>query len=121
MQQTYKDKPVKEISCDELIQLLSFDARVKLVDVLNHSHYKKEHIKGAISLPIRVVRECAKKHLNKDDTIITYCSSFKCPASTDAAKILLSLGYKNVLDYKGGLADYKKANLLLEGSLYAAK
>jgi rhodanese-related sulfurtransferase len=121
MQQLHKDKPVKEISCNELIQLRSCDEHIKLVDVLNHSHYKKEHINGAISLPIRIVRKCAKKHLNKDDTIITYCANFKCPASTDAAKILLSLGYKNVLDYKGGLADYKKANLPLEGSLYASK
>lgn len=121
MQQIYKSMPIKEINCNELVQLRSFDTRVKLVDVLDHAHYKKEHIRGAISLPIRTVRECAKKFLNNDDTIITYCANSKCPASTDAARILLSLGYKNVLDYKAGLADYKKANLPLEGSLYDTK
>lgn len=112
---------VKEISCDELMQLLAVDLNVKLVDVLDKAHYEKEHIKGAISLPLAELREQAKKFLKEDETIVVYCANFKCPASTTAAKILLSLGYKNVLDYKGGLEDYKKANLPLESSLYVAK
>lgn len=118
---TYKDKKVHEVNCNELVQILSYDDNAKLVDVLDRLNYAKEHIKGAVSLPIRVVKERAKKLFGKGDTIITYSSNCKCPASTDAARILLSLGYTYVLDYKGGLVDYKKADLPLEGSLYTTK
>jgi len=53
-----------------------------------------------------------------DPCNITYCASFECQASTKAAEKLVSLGYSNVLDYKGGLKDYKEARLPVEGSLY---
>ena len=36
-----------------------------------------------------------------------------------AAKKLLAMGYKNVLDYKGGLEDYNAGGFRLEGSLHA--
>ncbi|MBF0384727.1 MAG: rhodanese-like domain-containing protein, partial [Candidatus Omnitrophica bacterium] len=52
--------------------------------------------------------------LKKDDQIITYCASSHCPASTMAADKLQKMGYKNVVDFKGGLEDYKKVNFPLE-------
>jgi len=121
MQKIDKKRKIKEISCSELLEVISMDAYVKLVDVRDPSYYENEHIKGAISMPLKEVRKRAKEFLEKEDTIITYCAGFKCPASTIATKILLSLGYKNVLDYKGGLETYKRAGLPLEGYLYVAK
>lgn len=109
---------VKVIARERLMDMFSRGEKFKLVDVLDKEHFEKEHIKGAISLPFKDIREKAAKILNKDETIVVYCASFDCPASTDAAKELLSLGYRDVLDYKGGLKDYKGANLPMEGSLY---
>ncbi len=109
---------VKKITRDELMQMISSGQKFKLVDVLEASHYEKEHIQGAISLPVNEIEKKAKKLLKKDETVVVYCASFDCQASTNAAEKLLSLGYKHVLDYKGGLKDYKEANLPLEGSLY---
>jgi rhodanese-related sulfurtransferase len=40
---------------------------------------------------------------------VTYCSSFECEASTIAAQKLDKYGFKNVLEFKGGLEDWKKA------------
>lgn len=108
---------VKKITRDELLRILATEKNVKLIDALSAESYAKEHIKGAISIPLEKVREKAEKLLNKTDLIITYCGSFECEASTKAAKILLSMGYPNVLDYEGGLKDYKEANLPLEGAL----
>jgi rhodanese-related sulfurtransferase len=71
-------------------------------------------------LPVNEIEKKAGKFLKKEDLIVVYCASFECQASTGAAEKLMDLGYKNVLDYKGGLKDYKEANLPLEGRLYEA-
>lgn len=115
MKYTHKNKEAKEINLKELMQVLSIDSQAKLVDVFDHNHYEAEHIKGAISLPLSEINENAKRLLKLDETIITYCANSQCPASTKAAQALLFLGFKNVLDYKGGLTEYKQANLPLEG------
>lgn len=110
----------KRITRDELTNMVSSGQKFKLVDVLDKEHYEKEHIQGAISLPLNEIEKKAEKVLKKDEMIVVYCASFDCQASTSAAEKLLSLGYKNVLDYKGGLKDYRAANLPLEGSLHKA-
>lgn len=109
---------VKKITRDDLMKMVSSGESFKLVDVLDESHFEKEHIKGAISLPLDQIEKKAAKMLKKDEAVVVYCASFECQASTNAAEKLLSMGYKHVLDYKGGLKDYKEANLPMEGELY---
>lgn len=110
---------IKQIMRDELMQMISSGQKFKLVDVLDKEHFAQEHIKGAISLPVNEIDAQAAKILKKTETIVVYCASFDCQASTNAAEKLIKLGYKHVLDYKGGLKDYKAANLPLGGSLHA--
>ena len=109
---------VKKITRDELMQMVSSGERFKLVDVLERGHFAQEHIKGAISIPVSEIEKKAPKLLKKGERVVVYCASFDCQASTTAAEKLLSMGYKHVLDYKGGLKDYKEAGLALEGSLH---
>ena len=108
---------MREITRDELVELMNSDKAFKLVDVLDKEHYEQEHIKGAMSIPLDDVEKKAESLLKKNDLIVVYCGSFQCPASTHAAEKLISLGYKNVFDYEGGLKDYKEANLPLERRL----
>jgi rhodanese-related sulfurtransferase len=109
---------VNKITRDELMRMVSSGEKFKLVDVLDREHFAKEHIKGAISIPVNEIEKKAPKLLKKSEKIVVYCASFDCQASTNAAEKLLSMGYKNVLDYKGGLKDYKETNLPLEGNLH---
>ena len=109
---------ITKITRDELVRMIDAQEKFKLVDVLSTESYEKEHIKGAISLPVDQIEKKAKAVLGKNEKIVVYCGSFECQASTNAAEKLVSIGYKNVLDYKGGLEDYKEANLPLEGSLH---
>lgn len=109
---------VKQISRQELLDLTSSGAKFKLVDVLEKDHYEKEHIGGAISLPLKDIEKKAGRFFKKDDLLIVYCASFECQTSIMAAEKLLAMGHKNVLDYKGGLKDYQEADLPLEGSLH---
>ncbi|HCU04754.1 MAG: hypothetical protein A2X77_06360 [Gammaproteobacteria bacterium GWE2_42_36] len=104
---------IKTITRDELVKLQKEKKPFKLVDVLDRSSYEKEHLPNALSIPLNELSEKASKLLSKDELIITYCANFDCPASTTAAKILIKQGFKNVLDYKGGLQDYKEGKLPL--------
>lgn len=109
---------VKQVTRDELVRLRSAGNKMRLVDVLGTESYEKEHIPGAISIPLVELERKAARLLDKNDTVVVYCASFDCKASTTAAEKLSSLGYKFVLDYKGGLKDYKEGGLALEGSLH---
>jgi rhodanese-related sulfurtransferase len=108
----------KTINREELLKLMNSGKPFKLIDVLSCEHFRQEHIKGAISLPLDEIEKKAHKILNKEDTAVVYCASLECTASTRAAEKLVSLGFKNVMDYKGGLKDYKEAGLTLEGNCY---
>lgn len=109
---------VKTIDRKELGRLVIAKSNLRVVDVLSKEHFEQEHIKGAISLPLDEIESRAGEVLRKDDTIAVYCAGFSCSASTTAAEKLMSLGYMHVLDYKGGLEDYKKSGLALEGERY---
>ncbi|MFA5117242.1 MAG: rhodanese-like domain-containing protein [Candidatus Omnitrophota bacterium] len=109
---------VRQISRDELLRMMDSKVAFKLVDVLPRESFENEHIKGALSIPLNDIELKAAGLLKKTETIVTYCGSFDCSASTKAAEKLLLMGYQAVLDYKGGLKDYKEANLALEGKLH---
>ena len=107
---------VKLINRDELVHLMRSEEDVTLIDVLDRDSCLNERIKGSLCIPLGEIDTKAPEVLSKDRTIIVYCANFDCTASTKAAQKLNSLGYNRVFDYKGGLKDYKKAGLPLEGA-----
>jgi rhodanese-related sulfurtransferase len=44
---------------------------------------------------------------DKKRLIIIYCGGYECPAGAMLARKLLSMGYKNVIDYPGGINEWK--------------
>lgn len=112
---------VKQITRDELLDLIGSGKKFVLLDVLPEDSYFRAHIKGAVSLPFAQIDEKTAGIFDKDELIVTYCGSFECPLSTKAAEKLITQGYRNVLDYKGGLKDYHAAGLPMEGSFYPKK
>ncbi len=108
---------VRSIQRDDLRRMMQVSpGRTILIDVRDKEEYEAEHIKGAISIPIGELSMRADKNFGKDDELIVCCGSFECPASTKAATLLSDMGFDNVLDYKGGLKDWKIAGFLTEGS-----
>lgn len=85
-----------------------------LVEVLSEDSYKKGHIPGAINIPVDKLAEEAPNKLNKADTIVVYCASYSCRASTNAAIMLMKMGYNKVLDFKGSKKAWVDAGLELE-------
>jgi len=102
------------ITLEDLLEIIANKENFKLVEVLTKEEYEQGHIPGALSLPLNELGYLAKKELKKTDTIVVYCASYSCQASTKAAKKLLDLGYSKTLDFKGGKRCWRHAGLELE-------
>lgn len=104
---------VRSISAQHLKRMLDGNERFRLLDVRAGEEYRKEHIKGAASLPLDSL-EKAKQLFKAVDAIIVYCDSFVCSASTSAAKTLSKMGFTDVRDFKGGLREWKMSGFPVE-------
>jgi rhodanese-related sulfurtransferase len=104
---------MKSITKDELKDKLEND-EVTLIEVLEEEEFNKSHIAGAINIPLKRIGTEAEQKFSKNDEIVVYCSDYDCTASPKAAKKLVSLGFKNVYDYKGGKKEWKEAGLAME-------
>jgi rhodanese-related sulfurtransferase len=63
-----------DIARDELQRLVSGGAQ--LVEVLPREEYAREHLPGAISLPLEEFhRRTLEQRLRRDDPVIVYCQN----------------------------------------------
>lgn len=105
---------VKFISKEGLLEMMENKENFKLVEVLAKEDYEAGHLPFAINIPVDKIEKLAPTMIpDKNQCIVVYCSGFLCTASTGAVRFLQSLGYTNVLDYKGGKPDWKNAGLPL--------
>jgi rhodanese-related sulfurtransferase len=102
------------IARESLRTLIYSGADVVLVDVLSPDSYRAGHLPGAINIPVNDIEEEAPKRLARADIVVVYCASRECHASRAAAQELESLGYVHVIEYEGGLADWREASYPLE-------
>ena len=105
---------VKFLAIEGLLEMQENNEEFKLVEVLKEQSYKEGHIQGAINIPADSLKDEAPKKLKKTDRIVVYCASYQCHASTNAAKILLEMGYRNTVDFKGGKKTWIGAGFELE-------
>ncbi len=101
----------EEIDVNKVMELLKNNAL--LIDVRSKESYVKEHIKGAINIPVNEI-ENRLNEIPKDRPVVVYCTNVNCTASLSAAQKLTSLGYSNVYRFVGGLQEWKSANLPTE-------
>jgi len=105
---------VKFITIEDLLEMSANNQMFKLVEVLSEEDYKSGHIPGAICLPLDQLSALAKQRLKKTDSIVVYCASYQCHASTNAARALLKMGYKKTVDFKAGKKGWLHAGFELE-------
>ena len=105
---------IKMLSLEQLLEMMENKESFKLVEVLEEKSYREKHLPSAINIPLSKLDELAEKMLNKDEKIVVYCASYKCKASTNAARRLLDLGFKNVYDFKGGKKLWELAGFSFE-------
>jgi rhodanese-related sulfurtransferase len=84
-----------------------------VLDCRRPEQYAEGHIPGALNLPYRTISPDGTAHLPKDKTLVTYCSSWHCNASTKAALQLSALGFR-VKEMLGGIAAWKDEGYAVE-------
>lgn len=92
---------IKQISPKELDQKKG----MMLLDVRTSKEYAKGHIPGAVHVPLDEIGDRIKK-LKKDKELVVYCQSGT--RSIWAIKRLMGMGYKNLMNLKGGYGAWKK-------------
>jgi len=105
--------PVSRINTAGLKALLDAKVPVVLVDARYGKWDDGARIPGAVALKCK---DCVGKPeamqnfiKSKNQLIVTYCGAEQCPMSSMLAGKLRAAGYTNVIEYKAGLADWKKA------------
>jgi rhodanese-related sulfurtransferase len=105
---------LKLITLEDLLEMRVNSEDFKLVEVLSEEEYEEGHIPGAINVPLDKLEALARQKLKRTDTIVVYCASYTCQASTKAARKLLEMGYNKTLDFKGGKRWWRHAGLELQ-------
>lgn len=88
-----------------------------VVDARTRVEFDENHIAGAISCPASQAAALLPKLVkDKSRQLIFYCNGPKCTKSQKAARVAISIGYRNVLEYNEGLPAWGKANLPVAGN-----
>ncbi|MBI5200219.1 MAG: rhodanese-like domain-containing protein [Elusimicrobia bacterium] len=84
-----------------------------VVDVRDAQAYEKEHIPGAVNIPLGELSGRLRE-IGKDKTVVTYCWNITCALATRAALELAHRGYK-VQELMGGIDRWKIAGMPVDG------
>jgi rhodanese-related sulfurtransferase len=102
------------IDHDEVGRLIGDGAQI--VDVLPADDYAREHIRGAINIPLTTLNAETTAGLERSGPLIVYCFDTQCDLSPRAAERLETLGFHPVFDYTVGLQDWLAFDLPTEGT-----
>lgn len=113
---------MKKLDARQLKQLKERERELPVVDVLPENSFRKKHIPGAINVPVEkddFVRRVKSAVGEPDGGLVVYCAGADCDASPRAAKKLEQAGFRGVYDFEGGLEEWERADLPLEGAAVA--
>ncbi len=81
-----------------------------VIDVLPAEYFEKQHIPGAHSAPVAddaFVGRVGQLAPDRDQEVVVYCANEDCDLSLRAARRLETLGYRNVVEFTGGLKEWE--------------
>lgn len=118
------DSEIVTVSAETLKQEIEGGCGTFIINVLNKNSFKDCSIPGSKNIPAHQLLHYAQKKIRKgswnaDKPIVVYCASGECPLSRYAWKILKSVGFTNVLLFKGGMQDWKKKGYPVKGKARA--
>jgi rhodanese-related sulfurtransferase len=99
---------IKEISIDDVKKMIDNKETIVILDVRDKDEFETGYIPGAINLSRGMLEFKINTVVpDKNATIIVYCGiDLRGPLAT---KTLNEMGYKNAVNIKGGLKDWKAA------------
>lgn len=100
-------RPIAKLTAAELKARLNEDKpALTIVDVRDPKTFNREHIPGAISVPLARLEDLARSALTRHRDIYIYGESDE--QSLHAAQILHSTGFINVAQIIGGLKTWRE-------------
>jgi adenylyltransferase/sulfurtransferase len=101
-------KDVKELTVQEVQELLGNDGSHVLLDVREKEEYREGHLEGAVSLPRGFLEIKVESTVpDKSTPVVAYCAGGV--RSLLAAKAMKEMGYQNVISMAGGYSAWKTA------------
>lgn len=93
-----------------------FDAEAVIVDVRTDKDWDAGRIPGAVHLELksRFTEEALLAEVGKNDDVMIYCNGSKCLRSSEASSMAVEWGFKKVYFFRGGIPEWKAANLPIE-------
>lgn len=92
---------LRTVTKDQVATMLQASSAT-IIDARTSEQFEAGHIQGAINFGT------AELPSDKNANLVFYCGGGRCPAAAKAAKKALELGYKNVMVYGGGWAEWNK-------------
>lgn len=108
---------MRTLQVDRLKAMLDANEDLTLINVLSEEDFRRVHIPGSQNIPVDrddFVQRVEALAGGKDATVVVYCADADCTASPKAAKKLDEAGFKNVFDFEGGVAEWRKAGHAVE-------
>ena len=111
-----KDEPIKSFSEPKAIKLdfayKLFNDGIQFIDSRSAEEFAEGHIKGAINIPFYGSENYLDviNTLNKNEIVVTYCSSADCDISILSGDELFEMGFKRVYVFIDGYDEWIKNN-----------
>jgi rhodanese-related sulfurtransferase len=106
-----EDEMARYMSSTELFQKMEEDQDMVVIGVLPEDMFVKEHIPGAINIPLEQLADKARS-FKKNQRIVVYGETHTDQTSNRAAELLENLGFRKVADFDGGVHAWKQAGYI---------
>jgi len=106
---------VRVVTTGEVRELLERGAQV--IEVLPASAYRREHLPGAVNIPLPQLRASAVRDLDPAAPTVVYCYDHECDLSSRGAALLAALGFTDVHDYADSKTAWVGCGLPVEGDV----
>ncbi len=103
------------VTASELKILVERGENFVLVDVRDGDSFEKEHIPGSINIPVARLELDSPKIMGMDELVIVYSVGPLCGANAVGADKLVTIGYKHVMRFRGGIEEWKNSGYRVDG------
>lgn len=101
------DEDIKQVQYKQLREMIADTKNVTvIVDARTKKRFDEGHIEGAVNIPLPELKP-DEQALADAQNIVVYGTTWTDYTSPAAAKTLMAMGYKNVLDFRGGIELWK--------------
>ncbi|MFT5284326.1 MAG: rhodanese-related sulfurtransferase [Planctomycetota bacterium] len=103
---------METITASELKERQQNGEDLHLINVLPAVSFKKQHLRGSINISAYnedFLDRIAALVSDQADTLVLYCLTKSCNASSKAAQRLDQAGYTQVFDFEGGVKEWLAA------------